>query len=71
MIVANDDASGMDNETEKQCREGIAAVEAEFEGYLVCNYNDDDKNFDSRPCEVCKSHLAGSRHHMAVLVRVN
>ena len=38
MIIANDDASGMDNETEARCRAGIVAIE----GHLACNGNDDD-----------------------------
>jgi hypothetical protein len=63
MLVANDDASGMDHAIEAKCRAGIANIK----GYLICNYNDDNKEFSSQPCDVCGSHLAGSRHHLAIL----
>jgi hypothetical protein len=63
MLVANGDASGMDDETEARCTKGIES----YDGYLVCNDHDDDKEFSSSPCDVCGSHLAGSRHHLAAL----
>ena len=63
MLVANDDASGMDDETEAKCRAGINAID----GYLVCNDNDDDEEFSRRSCDVCGSTLEGSRHHLAIL----
>ena len=63
MIVANDDASGMDDATEKQCRDGIASIQ----GDLVCNDNDDDIEFSWSACDICGSGLGGSRHHLAIL----
>ena len=63
MIVANEDASGMDDETEECCRKGIAG----FDGDLVCNDHDDDQEFSWSECDVCGTRLAGSRHHLALL----
>lgn len=60
MIIANDDASGMDDATEKACREGIAAIE----GYLVVG---DEVGFSWKGCDVCKNGLGGDMHEVHVL----
>ncbi len=67
MIIANGDASGMDDETEKRVLAGIAAID----GYLACNDDPETgegtRDFSSNSCDVCGTHLAGSRHRMAIL----
>lgn len=67
MIVANDDASGMDDETEAACRKGIAG----FKGYLALNSDSEtgegEKEFSSQSCDVCGSHLVGHRTRLALL----
>ncbi len=74
MIITNDDASGMNDETEAICRLGIAT----FDGYLVCNdghlvykigeYGDVGPfGFRWSLCEVCGSSLGGDRHRLALL----
>jgi hypothetical protein len=69
MIVANDDASGMDDETEAKCRAGVS----KFDGYLVCNFGSDEdseegiREFSSCGCDVCGSPLAGTFHRLALL----
>lgn len=64
MIIANDDASGMDDATEARCREGIAS----FQCHLVCNDDgSEDDGFSWKSCEVCNSGLGGTRYRLALL----
>jgi len=68
MIIANDDASGMDEETEARCRTGIDAMHKR--GYwLICNNQDpgNESEFSWSACEICGSRLGGNRHRLALL----
>ena len=61
MIIANDDASGMDDETEDRVRDGIKDW-AEEGIQLVPGDSENDHDFSWQPCECCNSPLGGSRH---------
>lgn len=64
MLIANGDASGMDDATEACCRAGIAS----FQGHLVSNDHDDKQlGFSWKSCEVCNSGLGGTRYRLALL----
>ena len=62
MIVANDDASGMDDATEAKIRAALARID----GTVICNDQDDTEEFSHNRCDICNA-LAGRRHHMAIL----
>lgn len=64
MIVANDDASGMDTETEAHVREGIH--EWYTEGYVLYPADDVD-HFSRGRCGVCGSYDAGERHEIIAI----
>jgi hypothetical protein len=66
MIVANDDASGMDAETEATVRAGIN--DWAIEGYVLVP-GDDEDHFSRARCEVCGTHLAGGRHEIVAIPR--
>lgn len=71
MIICNDDASGMDDATEKQCRDGIERLQASTPGgYLASNSDGDSgegyEEFSHDSCDICGA-LAGSRHRFALL----
>lgn len=66
MIVANDDASGMDAETEARVREGIR--DWAIEGYVLVP-GDNEDSFARGRCGVCGSYDAGSRHEIVALPR--
>ena len=57
--IANDDYTGMDDETEKRVREGIESAP----GWLVVG---DEEGFSWRKCDVCDG-LAGNRHKVGYL----
>lgn len=74
MILCNDDASGMDDATEEECRGNIARLQASVPGgYLASNSgsNDDGESdegyeeFSHDSCDICGA-LAGSRHRFAL-----
>jgi hypothetical protein len=64
MIVANDDASGMDTATETHVRYGIQNWATE--GYWLAP-GDDTDHFSRQPCEVCNTYLAGERHEIVAI----
>jgi len=67
MIIANDDASGLDYsldeaaaaEREKEIREAIA----DLEGHIAVGDSGNDEEFSVSPCECCGTREAGKRHH--------
>lgn len=67
MIIANDDASGLDYamdedaaaERENEIRESIAALE----GRVAVGDSENDEEFSSSACDCCGTRDAGSRHH--------
>lgn len=64
VIVANDDASGMDTETEARVREGIS--DWRTEGYILCP-GDDVDHFSRGRCGVCGSYDAGERYEIVAV----
>ncbi|MGM1051834.1 MAG: hypothetical protein ACQEXO_05505 [Pseudomonadota bacterium] len=74
MIIANDDASGLDYslseedaaERERVIREAMAEIQRE-EGQIVVGESDRDDEFSARPCACCGTRLAGQRHHCVML----
>jgi hypothetical protein len=66
MIIANDDASGMDTATEALVREGIS--DWANEGYVLYP-GDDSDGFSRGRCGVCGSYDAGERHEIVALPR--
>jgi hypothetical protein len=76
MIVANDDASGLDyyleseaaTKREAHIRECIDALCKSVEGgYLACGDGEDDEEFSWHGCDVCGSGLGGTRHQLVLL----
>jgi hypothetical protein len=61
IAIANDDYTGMDDETEARVKDGIAAVK----GYWVAG--NEEHGFSWQPCECCKSHLAGDRYEASII----
>src|SRR5690554_8017223 len=74
MIIANDDASGLDyalGEEEAEAREheirgAIAEIQRE-EGRITVGDSDRDDEFSAIPCACCGTRLAGARHHCVIL----
>lgn len=74
MIIANEDASGLDyalgeekaEAREHEIREAIAEVQRE-EGQIAVGDSDRDDEFSSSSCSCCGSRLAGVRHHCVIL----
>ncbi|WP_445000250.1 hypothetical protein [Halomonas mongoliensis] len=74
MIIANDDASGLDyslGEEEAEVREheileAIAEIQRE-EGQIAVGDSGKDDEFSSSPCACCGTRLAGARHHCVLL----
>lgn len=74
MIIANDDASGLDyslGEEEAEVREqeirgAITEIQRE-EGHIAVGDSDRGDEFSSSPCACCGSRLAGARHHCVIL----
>jgi hypothetical protein len=74
MIIANDDASGLDYSLgeeeaevrEHEIREAIAEIQRE-EGQIAVGDSDKDDEFSSSPCACCGTRLAGARHHCVLL----
>ena len=74
MIIANDDASGLDyslGEEEAEVREqeirgAITEIQRE-EGQIAVGDSDRDDEFSSSPCACCGTRLAGARHHCVIL----
>lgn len=60
MIIANDDASGMDDATEARIRSAIARIN----GYIVCG--DETDEFSHNRCDVCNG-LPGALYRCAIL----
>ncbi|MBS9403675.1 hypothetical protein KG088_08530 [Halomonas sp. TRM85114] len=73
MIIANDDASGLDDslsekeavEREQEIREAIA--ETQREGQIAVGDSERDDEFSVSPCACCGTRLAGQRHHCVIL----
>lgn len=74
MIIANDDASGLDyslgeeeaEAREREIREAIDDIQRE-EGQITVGDSDRDDEFSSSPCACCGTRLAGVRHHCVIL----
>lgn len=66
MIIANDDSSGMDDDTLAAVREGIAALARA--GYNLAPA-DHVTDFSTTTCGCCHSSLAGMRMEVALLAR--
>jgi hypothetical protein len=74
MIIANDDASGLDyslGEEEAEVREqeirgAITEIQRE-EGQIAVGDSDRDDEFSPSPCACCGTRLAGARHHCVIL----
>lgn len=74
MIIANDDASGLDyslGEEEAEARKweirgAIAEIQREEEQIAVGD-SDRAHEFSSSPCACCGTRLAGARHHCVIL----
>lgn len=75
MIIANDDASGLDYSLgeeeeaaarEQEIRGAIAEIQRE-EGQVAVGDSDRDEEFSSCPCACCGSRLAGQRHHCVIM----
>lgn len=72
MIVCNDDASGMDDATEKECRDAIEKIQTTNNAWLASNSggegNEDEgyQEFSHDRCDICDG-LAGSRHRFALI----
>lgn len=58
IILANDDDSGMSEERANEVR---TAIHLHDENLVIGDQTDD---FSWEACDVCKSHLAGSRHEV-------
>ena len=76
MIIANDDASGLDyylesdaaEERESHIRQSILDLESSvINGHLVCGDSDKDEEFSNHTCDVCGSVLAGTKHNLVLL----
>lgn len=65
MIIANDDASGMDDATEQACRAGIYAIGAARGYHLSAGYGE-SSGFSRRPCSICGG-LAGDRYPVTAI----
>lgn len=76
MIIANDDATGLDYslgeeeaaEREREIREAIADIQR-TEGHVAVGDSDLDDEFSSNPCSCCGTRLAGQRHHCVILAK--
>ena len=74
MIIANDDASGLDyslgeegaEARMREIREAIEDIQRE-EGQIAVGDSDRDDEFSSSPCACCGTRLAGARHHCVIL----
>lgn len=74
MIIANDDATGLDYylseevaaAREREIREAVAEIQRE-KGPVVVGDSDLDNEFSSSRCDCCGSKLAGSRHHCVII----
>jgi len=74
MIIANDDASGLDyslgeaeaEAREQEIREAIAEIQRE-EGQIAVGDSGRDDEYTSSPCPCCGTRLAGARHHCVIL----
>src|SRR5690554_5571867 len=74
MIIANDDASGLDYSLgeeeaevrEQEIRRAITEIQRE-EGQIDVGDSDRDNEFSPSPCACCGTRLAGARHHCAIL----
>ncbi|MBS9405444.1 hypothetical protein KG088_17705 [Halomonas sp. TRM85114] len=73
MIIANDNASGLDDslsekeavEREQQIREAIAEIQRE--GQIAVGDSNRDYEFSVSPCACCGTRLAGQRNHCVIL----
>ncbi|MCE0732429.1 hypothetical protein LWH48_06385 [Halomonas sp. G15] len=74
MIIANDDATGLDyslgedeaEAREREIREAIAEIQRE-QGQIAVGDSDKDDVFSAGPCACCGTRLAGARHHCVIL----
>lgn len=70
MIIANDDASGLDYRLDEEAsaqrkaeiRECIEAVD----GHISLGDSEKDEDFSSQGCDCCGTRLAGARYHFIV-----
>lgn len=74
MVIANGDYSELnyyypdndDADPDKRAEEIDAGIE-NAGGRIVPGNPEYDKEFSSRPCDCCGSHLAGHRHHCVII----
>lgn len=67
MIIANDDASGMDDATEAACRAGIEKEAAAGGHWALSGAEDEESSFSWSACDCCGSRLGGDRIAAAVV----
>lgn len=60
MIIANDDDSGMDNDTAKIIRAALAALNSDGVSVNVDTV-ENEPHFSGSQCDVCETRLAGDR----------
>lgn len=70
MVIANGDYSGLDVDDNADDR--AAEIDAGLDkltesGHVAAGDGEQDREFSSRPCDCCGTHLAGSRHHCVIL----
>jgi hypothetical protein len=72
ILIGTGDATSFDYYYGERADERLAEVEgaidklAELYGYLTVG-SEESLEFSHLPCDCCKSHLAGSRHHVIAL----
>jgi hypothetical protein len=71
MIIATGDYSHLqydydENGADERVVEIDTAID-QVEGEIVPGNSEHDEEFSIKPCECCKSQLAGSRHHCVIL----
>ena len=77
MIIANDDASGLDYhldeeasaEREEEIRSGIKALQEEMGGHVSAGDSEQDDDFSTDSCDTCGIREHGSRHHCLVVIK--